>query len=442
MRGTRRGRVFLLALVLFAGWASAEAQLRSLSILHTNDLHARLLPDAHGQGGFAQIAAILRRETAGCNSCLILNAGDLVQGSPVSTIYRGLPVYELANLFRFDASVLGNHDFDYGWKRIQDFTKAARFPVIAANVRDPRGRLLADRANVILTVNGIRLAIIGALTADLPGLTTPDLQGPWQVLPVAAAVREQALALRQQADLIVVLGHLNEKEEEELLREVPEVSAVISGHKHAGLEFPTVIDGRIMVRVKGFGVEVGRLDLEVDLAQKTVASSSWKRFAVNAEEIAPAEDMARQVRQWEAKVSRIVDIPIGTSRREFDRAALQPLLERAMAEEMHTDLAFVNLEGIRDILPAGAILARHVWNIMPFDNKVVIGKFRGSQLPSAISSRYPVEPDREYTLATFDFVATNQRVELGVTGLQFPNHTNRLARDVFIDWIKRQSVLE
>jgi 2',3'-cyclic-nucleotide 2'-phosphodiesterase (5'-nucleotidase family) len=121
---------------------------------------------------------------------------------------------------------------------------------------------------------------------------------------------------------------------------------------------------------------------------------------------------------------------------------LQPLLERALVEEMGTDLAFVNIGGIRDFLPAGTVLARHVWNIMPFDNKVVIGTFRGRQLPPAITTRYPVQPDREYTLATFDFVATNQGAELGVTGLQFPENTNRLARDVFLDWFKKQKLIE
>ena len=278
-RALRRAQVLSLGLLLCAALIPAEAQLRSLSILHTNDLHAHLLPDASSRGGFAQIASILRRETAGCNSCLILNGGDLVQGTPVSTIYRGLPIYEVANLLRFDASVLGNHEFDYGWRRTAEFVRAARFPVIAANVADARGRLLAKQAYVIRTVNGIRVAIIGALTADLPDLTTPNLLGPWRALPVAETVRRYALELREKSDLIVVLGHLNPAEEDQILREVPEVAAIISGHVHAGLESPKNLDGRVAVRLKPYGEEIGRLDLEVDLEKKAVAHSSWKRIS-------------------------------------------------------------------------------------------------------------------------------------------------------------------
>ena len=110
-------RSILLAAILCAVAAAAGAQTRPLTILHTNDLHARLLPLEDGRGGFAALAALIRQERAGCRWCLLVNAGDLVQGSPVSTIYRGLPVYKIANLFGYDASTIGNHDFDYGWER-------------------------------------------------------------------------------------------------------------------------------------------------------------------------------------------------------------------------------------------------------------------------------------------------------------------------------------
>ena len=159
-------RALFLGLLFYAALVSAEAQVRPLTILHTNDLHAHLLPDSKQQGGFAQIAAILRRETEGCQACLILNGGDLVQGTPVSTIHRGVPIYELANLLRFDASVLGNHEFDYGWQKIGEFIRAAQFPLVAANVADEQGRLLTPQPYVILTAGGtggIRVAVIGAL---------------------------------------------------------------------------------------------------------------------------------------------------------------------------------------------------------------------------------------------------------------------------------------
>jgi len=91
------------------------AEVRTLTILHVNDLHARLTPLENKHGGFAYLASAIRRERANCKDCILLNAGDMAQGSPVSTIFHGLPIFEVANLLGFDAATLGNHDFDYGW---------------------------------------------------------------------------------------------------------------------------------------------------------------------------------------------------------------------------------------------------------------------------------------------------------------------------------------
>ena len=113
-----------------------------------------------------------------------------------------------------------------------------------------------------------------------------------------------------------------------------------------------------------------------------------------------------------------------------------------MTEALGTDLAFMNRGGIRDTLPEGTILARHVWNMMPFDNRIVIGRFHGSELPPSITAGRSIDPNREYTLAVSDFVGTNQRTELGTTGLVFPQHLDLLHRDLVIDWIRAKKVLE
>ena len=178
------------------------------------------------------------------------------------------------------------------------------------------------------------------------------------------------------------------------------------------------------------------------MERKGVGQSSWKRIPEKAATAPPAEDVARAVEQWESKVRKIVDVPIGTAKRGFTREELKPVIEQAMAEEMGTDLAFIQVGGIRDSLPQGTILARHVWNIIPFDNKMVAGTFQGRELPPAVTSGRSLDPNREYTLAVSDFVASAQRAELGVTGLKFSRRTNRLQRDLLIDWIKKKKVLE
>src|SRR5689334_107363 len=129
-----------MALLLIA-CAPLAAEIRSLTILHINDLHARMMPLENKNGGFAYLASVIRRERTGCQDCILLNAGDVAQGSPVSTIFHGLPVFEVANLFGIDVGTLGNHDFDYGWMQARKFLTTARYPIVSANVvsKTPQG---------------------------------------------------------------------------------------------------------------------------------------------------------------------------------------------------------------------------------------------------------------------------------------------------------------
>jgi len=443
-RRTVLGLVVCLSLTAPNG-LEAQSATRPLTIFHSNDLHAHLMPDDRGLGGFARLATAIRQEKSGCGACLYLNAGDLVQGTPVSTLFHGTPVYEIANLLGIDVSTLGNHEFDYGWRRVQEFVRIAHFPIVSANVVDSGGKPVTGRPYVIKTVGGIRVAIIGAVLGDMVGtMVTTENVGPWKVLPVVETVRKYAQELRERSDLIVVLGHIWDKEEvDAILKQVPEVSVVVAGHSHVGYPAMMNVDGRVGVLVNGYGVEFGRLDLQVDMAGKKLRSAEWKKIPVN-DKIQPDPQVARLVSEWEDKVTKLVDTPIGESKTRLSRNSpeLRGLVEKAMAEETGSDIAWVNPGNIRDVLPEGRILARNIWNILPFDNYIVIGKFKGSQLPPAVTQRHPVDPGREYTVATTDFTAANQSApdQLSATGLQFPK-TGPLQRDAVIDWIKKKKVV-
>jgi 2',3'-cyclic-nucleotide 2'-phosphodiesterase (5'-nucleotidase family) len=336
-------------LALFLAVLPALAQdVRPLTILHSNDLHAHLLPDDQGMGGFAYLATAVREERAHSAASLYLNAGDLVQGTPVSTLYQGLPIYQIANRLGFDVSTLGNHEFDYGWRRIQDFVKAANFPVVSANVVNDSGDLLAGKAYVIKTVGGIRVAVIGVLLGDLVGnLATPDRVGPWRVLPIV-------------------------------------------GHTHKEYAKLHNFNGRVGALVTSYGVELGRLDLQVDITAHKLKSAEWKIVPVDSKKLTPDPKIASEIAEWEAKVSKIVDVPIGEAKRRLEKKDLQVLIERAMAEETGSDLAWVNLGNVRDVIPSGTILARTIWNILPFDNAIVIGNSRGASCRQRCAKGIPL----------------------------------------------------
>jgi 2',3'-cyclic-nucleotide 2'-phosphodiesterase (5'-nucleotidase family) len=101
------------------------------------------------------------------------------------------------------------------------------------------------------------------------------------------------------------------------------------------------------------------------------------------------------------------------------------------------------LAAVRDIIPVGQLRDRNIWNIMPFDNRLVTGTFKGRDLPAVVLNGRTVDPDRNYTLAVTDFTAANQGTNenLRVTGLKFPGDAG-LLRDVLIDWFRKKQVIE
>jgi 5'-nucleotidase / UDP-sugar diphosphatase len=437
----RLRRFLPLALLLCA--AAAPAEVRTLTILHINDLHARISPLDNHHGGFAYVAAAIRRERANCTDCILLNAGDLVQGSPVSTIFHGLPVYEIGNLLGFDAATLGNHEFDYGWMQTRKFIQTANYPIVSSNIVNSKGEPLAPKPYVILKVNGLRVAVLGAMTDSLGPLTTPKLLEDWHTLPVVATARKYAAELKPQSDLIVLLSHITGEEEQAFLSEAPEIPIIVSGHIHRGIEKPVEKDGRLMVRVKGYGEELGRLELKVDTEKKAPVSYTWKIVPIDSTQLQPVPEVAAAVKHWEDEVTALVDRPLAISKRAFTKAEVKKLIEQALRDETGSDFAHMNMGGVRDVIPAGQLLERAIWDIMPFDNTVVVGTFKGRDLPPVVVGDRKIDPDRTYTLAVSDYTAANQetRENLQTKGLQFPNDVG-LMRDMLIDWFRKKKVIE
>ncbi len=429
-------RWVFLVLFLLPGCAAQQSPRRSLTILHLNDLHARLLPDSQHRGGFAHVTEAIRQEKAKSEASLVMHGGDLVQGTPVSTIFKGLPVYEVANTLGFDFHTLGNHEFDYGWRKIPEFVAKAEFPTVNANVVDGQGNLLVPKPYLIREINGIRVGVIGILTAELVDLTKAPLRGPWRALPVTETVSRYVDEIENRTDLIVVLSHIFPREEDEILRQNPRVPLIIGGHHHGGQDEVKEFQGRLCVKTRPYGRELGRLDIEFDLKSKRIVSHRWKRIPIDSRTYPADEATAKQVEKWEARVSEVVDVPIGRAARRISRGELKPLIERAMVEAVGADLGYMNRGGIRDELPEGPLLARHVWNVLPFGNFISVGQVPGDRLPPELTNGRNIDRNRDYKVATNDFMGEKWRE----MGLSF-SEDGLLVRDVMIDWIKNQKVI-
>ena len=430
LRLLRHTATLLLALASLCSAADVQ-----LTLLHINDLHARLLPDENGLGGFAHVAAAIAEEARASERVVVLHAGDMVQGSPVSTIFNGTPVYEVAKPMGIDAHCLGNHEFDYGWERIRDFEQASGAPILDANVTDAVGRRLV-RPYVVLDAGGLRVAVIGALTPRLPKLIKPSQIGPWQVRPLVEALRGTVAQLRETSDVVVVLGHLFDDEDELVLREIPGVDVLVGGHDHGGRDEALVIEGRIGVKLRPYGRELGRLDLKLDQEGGRVVDHHWRRIPIHSTALPPDPEVAALVEHWESKVSELVDVPVGTCSRSLGRTQLKRLVEAALRDTTGAEIAYMNRGGVRDSLEAGTVTARHIWNILPFDNELVEATALGRDLAAALGDAGELEPDKLYRFVTNDYVAGLEEFR----SLPFRS-TGAALRDAVLDWVKQRGHL-
>lgn len=427
------GSILRVSLLLLAALAAQCASVEQVTILHLNDLHARLLPDEQGRGGFAHVATAIEEERARAEHAVVLHAGDMVQGSPVSTIFEGTPVFEVANRLGFDAHCLGNHEFDYGWEKIAEFRRVTDAPILAANVLNADGKLLVP-ATAVLTAGEIRIGIVGALTERLARLIKPAQSGPWRATPLVEALREPVAEMNARADLVVVLGHLFDDEDEAILRALPDVDVLVGGHDHGGRDTELLIDGRIGIKLRPYGRELGRLDISFDRDAGQIVRHRWRRIQISQGRFPPKPAIAALVDQWESKVSERVDVEIAECVRALGRDDLKRMIERALREATGAQIAYMNRGGVRDSLTEGTVMARHIWNILPFDNALVEATVRGDQLPEEARAGQDLEPGRMYSFVTNDYVAGLPEY----AGIDFTARELTL-RDAVLDWVKARA---
>ncbi len=423
--------VSLLLLLLQTGCQAVE----KITILHLNDLHARLLPDKSSRGGFAHIATAISNERSKNKNTIVLHAGDMVQGTPVSTLFDGVPVFEVGNKLGIDVHCLGNHEFDYGWEKILEFAEKSEAPIVCANVTNATGETLL-RPSVVLSVGNLKIAVIGVITARLQSLTMQEKVGQWRASSVVESLRPVIANIHDDVDIVVVLAHMFDDEEVDVLNEVPDVDILVGGHNHGGREFVLDIDGRIGVKMRAYGTELGRLDIYYDREEKRIVNIQSKRIPVYASEYKADKDTLKLVNNWESKVSDRVDIKIGVSTQTMGKRELQFEIETAILEETGAEVAYMNLGGIRDSLAPGDIMARDIWNMLPFDNTLAEAEIRGSQLPEQLVERKNLKPSRGYRLVTNSFVAS-QLKDQGIAS----KPSELVLREVFIEWIKERGTL-
>ena len=270
-----------------------------LTILHTNDVHSRLDPfpmDGSrnaGKGGIARRAALIepiRRENA---NVLLFDAGDLFQGTPYFNLFQGEPEILAMNQLGYDASTIGNHDFDGGIDNMRTQFGKATFPFLVANY-DFKNTVMDGRTQPykLFVKDGIRVGVFG-LGIKPNGLIPDALYKEMHYLEPIELANDTATKLRhdQKCDYVVCLSHLGYTYADQtisdriLAAQTQDIDLIIGGHTHTFLDAPVTVNNRnnqpVLINQVGFaGLNLGRIDLAFERGKRG-ATADGKSVPVN-----------------------------------------------------------------------------------------------------------------------------------------------------------------
>jgi 5'-nucleotidase / UDP-sugar diphosphatase len=494
--------ILLCAVIVLLLCVSPSLAETSLRVLYLNDFHGFAEPyTPFGSdellGGIAYLSGRvneLREE----KPSLLLAAGDMIQGNNWTNLFQGASVIETMNAMKFDALVTGNHEFDFGQEVLKKRISEAAFPVLGANVEG----FPLIRPYTVKEIAGIRVGVIGITTPDTPVTTHPRNVAGLTFISPEDALQKYMKELKDKSDIVVVLSHTGHHADRMLAEKVEGIDIIIGGHSHTKVLSPAVVKNTIILQAWEHAKALGVLDI-------TMEEGKIVKFDGRLEEIRPTpgkedKDVMMLVTKYSEKVDAVLNESIGETENDLDgehvrerETNLGNLLADIMRTASGADAAIINGGGIRAGIKKGAITVKNVYNVLPFNNYIVAIRLTGKEIKDTLEhgvsaiekneGRFPqvsglmftysasapagsrirdifigesaIVPDREYSVATNDFLAAGgdgyaafgnavkSSKDFSVVGgvvkgekLVY-NDSSRWLRDVAIDYVKEKKKL-
>ncbi len=450
-----------LALVLAAALAAAAppADVVRIHLLWTNDLHGHIAPEPARfmnpafpppLGGAASAATYIKRVRAEAAAAgepvLLVDVGDMFQGTPIGNTTEGAAVVEYFNAIGYDFAVPGNHDFDLGRDVTERLARQSNFPWLSANVVDATTGNVVDwlRPTLMLDLAGVKVGVIGITTPATARMSFPENIKGLDFLSMPETIVRHRDELRAQgADLIFLAIHEGlpydpEKGWEEiagrqaaaagtddggvdieqdqpvtyganasyggmnlmeLVNEVPGIDFAVGGHTHRGYEEPWIdpMNHTLCFESFGNGSSLGHAILRIDRATGAVvgwdpAHDRGTLITLFEDEIVPDAEIAAILRPYIEATQAEMARPIGETAVALTRGGpganlVGNVVTDAMREHFDADFAFQNLGGLRADLPAGPITAGDLFSVSPFQNELVLFKLDGRLLRRIIEAK-------------------------------------------------------
>jgi len=404
-------------LVMSAGIAAADY---SLTILHTNDFHARFEPiskydsgcssedNAEGKcfGGSARLVTAISDARARSNNAILVDGGDQFQGTLFYTYYKGKLAAEMMNKLGYDAMTVGNHEFDDGPEVLRGFMDAVNFPVVMSNADVSKEELLAGalQKSVVIEKNGEKLGLIGLTPEDTDELASP---GPNVMFsdPVAAVQSEVDRLTAEGVNKIIVLSHSGYAVDKRVAAETTGVDVIVGGHSNTYLSnssdravgpYPTMVNDTAIVQAYAYGKFLGELNVVFDDAGAVMSASGEPlvmdgAVAEDAATVARIAELAGPLEEIRNKVVAESAAPILGDRDvcrvmecEMGNLVADAMLDRVA--DQGVSIAIANSGGLRASIDAGPVTMGEVLTVLPFQNTLSTFEISGQGVIDALEN--------------------------------------------------------
>lgn len=439
-----------------AGTAAAiESDAICISILHTTDLHGHILPtfDYDGtadRGGLARCVTQIRRWRRRNPNSILIDVGDVYQGTEVSLRNKGDLMIDLFNHLKYDAWVIGNHEFDWGIEPFHQALQKSAMPVLAANTAlegKPAGEhpdathpLAKIQPFIFKEIGGIKLAIIGVTTPGMSfWLPREFTMGIDFEHPVEAVRRAIASAKSDGADAIVLTGHMGLKPRTggddfantvmALTSEFPDIAVFIAGHTHQAIP-SRLTNGVLFTQADHFGIHVGRIDLLFDrnsrklLGREAICELMDDRFQPDHVVISRAKSqLAESVAVLAQPVGELAETLRARSRPGHP-SDVERLIGAAITESLEERKVAVDgvIHGVFNDnaeLFAGPKTVNDIWNILPYENFIVTATFAADEIKTVMEEIYAGREPRN--LLGIEVKIEGRGFDRSIASMMFPN---------------------
>lgn len=407
------------------------AQTVELTILHTNDTHGHLLPYSYPEiyppysdlsrlaarqniGGAARRASLVKRIRAEKgHQTLLIDAGDICDGTPFSTEYSGDADIAVMNALGYDIACPGNHEFSPPLAQVRKMIATAKFPYLCANVTDKATGKPLYTPYVIKEVGGAKIAFLGLMTYD--ARTYRAAREGLEMEPPIDVAKRLVPELRKQADLVICVNHIGVDVDRMLAASVPGIDVIVGGHSHTLLPAPLfladkpstnplAVNGTVIVQDFQWGGTLGRLDLT--LARATDGRWAVKKYAgrlLPVTSTVPEDPQVAAVVStfWKPIAPKYAAV-VGQAADDFaekgsDHAEYH-LVADAVREGLNLEFDIENMGGVRAPLTKGAISFGDVVSLDPFGNTIVTFRATGRQIKEILSRNRPAVSGIRYVM--------------------------------------------